>query len=208
MSLIEEIYITDAKELLQKEYNAALNRSGRIWNIVKCMSIHPEAMKSSMELYKCLMFAPSPLNRSEREMLAVVVSARNGCVYWIRAHAHELLADFEKDFKGSAHAEYYLLVHLIAKDWKKANLSERPQALCHFAEKVPEAPKQMKFEDLSSLKQTGYSDRAIHDAVPIIGYFIYVNRIADSLGVEPETFTHEWELSAPDWSELEHTLRK
>ena len=88
-------------------------------------------------------------------------------------------------------------MHLIAKDWKKANLSERHQALCHFAEKVSEAPKQMKFEDLSSLKQTGYSDRAIHDAVQIIGYFNYINRIADSLEVEPETFTHEWELSAP-----------
>ena len=43
MSWIKEIKITDAKGLLQKEYNAALNRSGRIWNIVKCMSIHPEA---------------------------------------------------------------------------------------------------------------------------------------------------------------------
>ena len=81
MSWVKEIKIKDAKGLLQKEYNAALNRSGRIWNIVKCMSIHPEAMKSSMELYKCLMFAPSPLTRSEREMLAVVISARNGCVY-------------------------------------------------------------------------------------------------------------------------------
>ena len=74
--------------------------------------------------------------------------------------------------------------HLIAKDWKKANLSERHQALCQFVEKVSEAPKQMKFEDLSSLKQTGYSDRAIHDAVQIIGYFNYINRIADSLGVK------------------------
>ena len=81
MSWIKKIKITDAKGLIQKEYNAALNRSGRIWNIVKSMSIHPEAMKSSMELYKCLMFAPSPLNRSEWEMLAVVVKARNGCVY-------------------------------------------------------------------------------------------------------------------------------
>ncbi len=89
-------------------------------------------------------------------------------------------------------------MHLIAKDWKKANLSERLQVLCHFAEKVTEAPKQMKFEDLYSLKQTGYSDRAIHDAVQIIGYFNYINRIADSLGVEPETFTHQRELSTPD----------
>ena len=89
-------------------------------------------------------------------------------------------------------------MHLFAKDWKKVNLSERHQVLFHFAEKVSEAAKQIKFEDLSSLKQTGYSDRAILDAVQIIGYFNYINRIADSLGVEPETFTHEWELSTPD----------
>ena len=89
-------------------------------------------------------------------------------------------------------------MHLIAKDWKKANLSERQQALCHLAEKVSEAPKQMKFEDLSSLKQTGYSDCAIHDSVQIIGYFNYINRIADSIGVKPETFTHQCELSTLD----------
>mgnify|MGYP006059009171 FL=1 len=99
-------------------------------------------------------------------------------------------------------------MHLIAKDWEKVNFSQRHQALYHFAEKVSEAPKQMKFEDLSSLKQTGYSDRAIHDAVQIIRYFNYINRIADSLGVEPEAFTHEWELSTPDLSELEHHFEK
>ena len=55
--------------------------SDRLEVPAKIDSRHPEAMKNSMELYKCLMFTPSPLNRSEREMLAVVVSARNGCVY-------------------------------------------------------------------------------------------------------------------------------
>ena len=89
------------------------------------------------------------------------------------------------------------MLYLIAKDWKKANLSEPHHALRHFAKKVSGGSKQMKFEDLSSLKQTGYSDRAIHDAVQIIGYFNYINRIADSLGVEPETFTHQCELSTP-----------
>ena len=90
------------------------------------------------------------------------------------------------------------MVHLIVKDWKKVNLSERQQALCQLAEKVSEDSKQMKLEDLSSFKQTGYSDRAIHDAVQILGYFNYINRIAYSLGEEPETFTHQWELSTPN----------
>ena len=98
------------------------------------------------------MFAPSPLTRSERKKLSVVVSARNGCDYSICTNAHDLRAEVENDFKESTQEEYNFLVHLIAKDWKKANLSERHQTLCHFAEKVSEDSKQMKFEDLSSLK--------------------------------------------------------
>ena len=81
ISYKKEIEISEAKGFLRKLYNDAIQRAGRIWNIVKIMSIHPETMKSSMEMYQRLMFSPSPLNRSEREMLAVVVSSKNGCVY-------------------------------------------------------------------------------------------------------------------------------
>ncbi len=77
-----------------------------------------------------------------------------------------------------------------------------------FCRKGLRGPQADKFEDHSSLKQTGYSDREIHDVVQIIGYFNYINRIADSLGVEPETFTHEWELSTPNKLNKNTTLRR
>ena len=54
---------------------------GRVWGIVSAMSLNPRAMKTSMEFYKALMYGPSPLGRGQREMLAVVVSAANHCVY-------------------------------------------------------------------------------------------------------------------------------
>ena len=46
--------------------------------------------------------------------------------------------------------------------------------------------------DLDELRQHGFSDVAIHDAVQIIGYFNYITRIADALGVEPEDFIDFW----------------
>ena len=81
MPWIRTVSFSDAMGLLQKEYAAAMRRAGRIWNIVSIMSINPSAMKSSMGLYRTLMFGPSPLSRRQREMLAVVTSAKNGCVY-------------------------------------------------------------------------------------------------------------------------------
>lgn len=39
---------------------------------------------------------------------------------------------------------------------------------------------------IDALRYAGYDDRAIHDAWAIIGYFAFVNRIADGLGVALE----------------------
>jgi len=46
--------------------------------------------------------------------------------------------------------------------------------------------------DLDALRAAGLDDRAIHDAVQVIAYFNYINRVADSLGVEPEDFIQPW----------------
>lgn len=46
--------------------------------------------------------------------------------------------------------------------------------------------------DLEVLRAHGLSDRAIHDAAQVIGFFNYITRIADGLGVEPEDFIEEW----------------
>lgn len=81
MAWIDVIPIEKARGLLRKEYDAAMKRAGRIWGIVGIMSQNPRAMKTSMDFYGAIMFGKSPLSRSQREMLAVVVSATNHCIY-------------------------------------------------------------------------------------------------------------------------------
>ena len=81
MPWIKVISLTEAKGLLLQQYEAALKRAGRIWNIVSIMGQNPPAMKASIGFYSALMFGDSPLSRSQREMLAVVVSAANQCRY-------------------------------------------------------------------------------------------------------------------------------
>lgn len=45
---------------------------------------------------------------------------------------------------------------------------------------------------IQGLRDARLDDRAIHDATQIISYFNYINRVADALGVEPETFIWPW----------------
>jgi hypothetical protein len=81
MPWINQIPIEDATGLLKRQFDAALKRAGRVWNIVHIMSINPLIMKDSIRLYQTSMMGESPLSRAQREMLAVVVSCVNNCHY-------------------------------------------------------------------------------------------------------------------------------
>lgn len=71
----------DASGPLAAEYGAAVARAGKVFNIVKAMSLRPAVLRRSLALYREIMHGTSELSRIERELLAVVVSAANGCHY-------------------------------------------------------------------------------------------------------------------------------
>jgi uncharacterized peroxidase-related enzyme len=71
----------EASGLLAEEYEAAVARAGKVFNIVKAMSLRPGVLRRSMQLYRDVMFGRSGLSRVEREYLAVVVSRANDCHY-------------------------------------------------------------------------------------------------------------------------------
>lgn len=81
MAWINIISWEESKGLLRRQYDSTMKRAGKIWNIVSIMSLNPQAMMDSMRFYRTLMFGESPLTRSEREMLATVVSTVNHCTY-------------------------------------------------------------------------------------------------------------------------------
>jgi uncharacterized peroxidase-related enzyme len=83
-------------------------------------------------------------------------------------------------------------VHAVAGDWRSAPLSVPDRALCEFASKLTLHQHQMVPADLDRLRDHGFDDRAIHDAVQVIAYFNYITRVADALGVEHEDFIQPW----------------
>ncbi len=81
MPYIEEIPPERAVGRTKREYEAAIRRAGRVWNIVSIQSQNGAIMRDSMRMYASTMFAESPLTRAQREMIAVVTSQANDCHY-------------------------------------------------------------------------------------------------------------------------------
>ena len=79
-------------------------------------------------------------------------------------------------------------MHSVARNWREAPLSSADQSLCEYAAKLTHHQDQMSPQDLDVLRQHGFDDQAIHDSTQVIAYFNYINRIAEALGVEPESF--------------------
>jgi alkylhydroperoxidase family enzyme len=58
----------------------------------------------------------------------------------------------------------------------------------HYAERLTRTPAAMTAADIEGLRAVGLDERAINDAIQVVSYFNYINRIADGLGLPPE----EW----------------
>jgi uncharacterized peroxidase-related enzyme len=51
---------------------------------------------------------------------------------------------------------------------------------------VTRTPSAVRRQDIDTLRRHGLDDRDVLDAVEVIAYFNYINRVADALGVDPE----------------------
>lgn len=82
MAWIRTIEPGEAQGQLKAYYDAAIERSGKVYGIVKLMSLEPRTLQASMGLYMAAVTHPkAPLPRWFRELLAVTVSRLNQCFY-------------------------------------------------------------------------------------------------------------------------------
>lgn len=82
MAWIRTVAPEEAEGLLKRLYDAAIERAGKVFNVIRVQSPRPHVLRASTRLYVEIMHSPrSALSRAEREMIATVVSRINGCHY-------------------------------------------------------------------------------------------------------------------------------
>jgi alkylhydroperoxidase family enzyme len=81
MAWIRTVPPEDADGPLRASYSAAVARAGRVYQIVRMMSVAPKVLDASIGVYLAIMHARGGLTRRQRELLAVVTSAVNKCHY-------------------------------------------------------------------------------------------------------------------------------
>lgn len=174
MAWIRTVDEDNAGEHLSRVYARIRKDRGKLSNIMQVQSLQPSAMEAHMDLYMAVMFGRSGLSREEREMIAVVVSAANGCDYCVRHHAAAL----------DAYWRDQALVKRFASDYRSGELSGRIRAVLDYADALTRSPASVAETHIRALREQGLEDDEVLAVNLIVAYFNFVNRIAQGLGVE------------------------
>jgi len=83
------------------------------------------------------------------------------------------------------------LAGALKKDYREANLNAADQAMLDYVSKLTIAPASVIELDIQSLRENGFSDKAILEINQITGFFAWCNRTVDGLGVELEDFWND-----------------
>ena len=118
----------------------------------------------------------------------------------MQGHANDLRAEVNTDWdtvlktpaSAPDAAALDAFVHQVVDDWRQCSLSMAVRRLVEFAEKVTRAPAEVTESDVARLRDAGWCDETVHDAAQVIGYYNYINRIANALGIQPEENLPHW----------------
>jgi alkylhydroperoxidase family enzyme len=70
----------------------------------------------------------------------------------------------------------------------EAGLSEAEMALMRYTELITHSASRSTAEDVQKLRNSGWSEEQISEAVYIIAMFAFFNRVADAFGIPPQNY--------------------
>lgn len=175
---IEMISDDQANDGLIETLKLARTPHGTIDNVMRVHSLRPNTMRGHVALYRAALHDDAnTLPTWLQETMSSYVSILNNCPYSLANHwanARHLIADDRKADK---------IEQALKADNPESAFDGAELALMRYARKLTVSPGKMVECDVTELKNNGLSDGEILEANQIIGYFNYVNRLLNGLGV-------------------------
>ncbi|MDE0304354.1 MAG: peroxidase-related enzyme [Albidovulum sp.] len=178
---IRMISDNEADDRLRAALETARTPHGTVDNVLRVHSLRPSSMEAHMALYKAVLHdRGNSLPLWLQETIGSYVSILNECDYSLANHWANAKSLIGNDERSSA-AEAALKARCPHDFFEGREL-----ALLQYAEKLTLRPGTMEKSDVEALRAQGLNDGEILEANQIIGYFNYVNRSLNGLGVSTD----------------------
>ena len=161
-------------------FERAREKLGFIPNVFRVYAARPEHFKRWRAHFNEVTLGESELTQAEREMIAVVVSAENHCLYCLTSHGAGLRQQLGDQVLGDR----------ITLDYRRAGLDERTTAMLDYAAKITRNPVECSEADIERLRGLGFSEQAIFDVIETAAMYNFTNRVAAATGMLPNREYH------------------
>ena len=162
-------------EDLGKLFAKARERLGFVPNVFRTYAFRPDRLRAWFTHFRALHEPTDGLGAADRELIAVVVSSANRCLYCLVAHGAALREELGDPVLGER----------IAFDWRRAGLDERRGAIAAYAEKLTLTPQELSEADLQTLLDVGLTREEAWDVAEIAAMYNFTNRMAMATNMLP-----------------------
>jgi len=146
----------------------------KVAEIIKCFSHRPDFMKQVMAFSWDLHFCDGHLPERVKELIATLVSGQNRCPYCMHSHAY---------FLHTHGADDDVVAAVGRGEIEQAPLDEAEKALLRFALLLTREPYRTTPEEVQKLRDAGWTEPQIAEAVYITAMFAFFNRVANGFGL-------------------------
>ena len=164
----------DMSSSIQDKARPILEKTGQLGEIFKLIAIDEKIYNATDMMVQSYLLDETTLSYDIKEAIALLVSKENGCKMCIDVHKNiaRMLGVTEERIEE------------ILQGVDSINTSEAEKALLNFCIKASkkDSYKILK-EELDALKDMGYTDVQILEAVSITGYFNYINTLSNVFGL-------------------------
>jgi len=175
---IKMISDEDADDDLAAALELARTPHGTVDNVMRVHSLRPNSMRGHVLLYRAALHDDAnTLPTWFQETVSCYVSILNECSYSLANHwanARHLIGDDRR----AERIEQALQARRPEDAFDGAEL-----AMMRYAEKLTLSPGDIREADVAAMRAVGCDDGQILELNQIVGYFNYVNRCLNGLGV-------------------------
>jgi uncharacterized peroxidase-related enzyme len=151
-------------------------KSGFVPNIFLALAHRPDEWRAFFAYHDALMDRETPgLTKADRELIVVVTSAENHCLYCVVAHGAI----------ARIRARDPRIADQVATDWRKADLDDRQRAILDLAVRFAVRPWTVTADHLDALRVHGLTDDDVWDIGSISAFFAMSNRLVHLTATMP-----------------------
>lgn len=174
MAHIQLVEFEDMTPAIQERARPILEKTGTLGEIFKLLATDEKIYFATDAMVQKYLLDETTLSYDIKEAIALLISKENGC---------KMCVDVHKNIAKMLGLSEERIVEIL-EGVEAIDTDEKEKALLRFCIKASGKENyKIQKEEIDALKEMGWSDAQIVEAVAITGYFNYINTLSNVFGL-------------------------